>query len=667
MQLTIGCNGINCQNPNCKSCPDFYYFDYTDIESIIESLIQYHHKSNNLCKFLSPIDSDDWFLITMFQQEFLPEYIGDDEINGDATELFGMIIGDFNKFSHIFITSDEKMTHSELFFDVEQMELFYGACKKRSNYLMQFSSQYYELFEQINLNEDLTFHLVRSIFILFLFSPFFDADHVSSHVMPLIYKIMHFDEKTQHVFKAALLNYSVIFELMIETIQECITNFIANRVVRGIAHPHSPENNSFALFIEALSQWNESVQEIIDPKKFINNDFSAQINAKFELKMFLNNAFSFVQTPAILSYPIKIQLLQEENRVLLDKNNQNNINIRRESIGPMTIKFLRNMDNHEFRHQLNINISNEDSEDYGGVTQEFFYCATNQIFSPNNNLFQDTEDGEVWFRTPKYDDEPVFMYKLIGKFVGLAVVNSIALPIRFSPVLFRKMGYILMTYEDLKTLYPSFCDGIDKTVAEKEKGNDISSFGLYFVYGYERFGQSFEEEIIPNGRETLVTNDNLDFFIQSIVDYLLNRSVKDAYEAFVDGFWSVCKSPITECFHYFEYDELISGEKVFDWEGFRSRCLYEGGYAPDSQTIKQFWTVLSELKEEEKTLFLRFVTGNHRPRNLKMTITRTSDRTKLPTAHTCINNLVLPDYQNIEKLRRGISICIQYPDGFGFV
>jgi hypothetical protein len=41
------------------------------------------------------------------------------------------------------------------------------------------------------------------------------------------------------------------------------------------------------------------------------------------------------------------------------------------------------------------------------------------------------------------------------------------------------------------------------------------------------------------------------------------------------------------------------------------------------------------------------------------------DSDKLPCAHTCFNHLLLPDYQNKDKLRERLLIAINNSEGFG--
>jgi ubiquitin-protein ligase E3 A len=74
---------------------------------------------------------------------------------------------------------------------------------------------------------------------------------------------------------------------------------------------------------------------------------------------------------------------------------------------------------------------------------------------------------------------------------------------------------------------------------------------------------------------------------------------------------------------------------------------------------------------EEKRLFLKFATGSDRaPINglahMNFVISRNGDDgDRLPTAHTCFNHLLLPNYGTIEKLRDRLKLAITQSEGFG--
>lgn len=53
---------------------------------------------------------------------------------------------------------------------------------------------------------------------------------------------------------------------------------------------------------------------------------------------------------------------------------------------------------------------------------------------------------------------------------------------------------------------------------------------------------------------------------------------------------------------------------------------------------------------------------------LKLVIARHGpDSDRLPTAHTCFNVLLLPDYKNFDKLKERLLLAITHAKGFGML
>jgi E3 ubiquitin-protein ligase HERC4 len=80
-----------------------------------------------------------------------------------------------------------------------------------------------------------------------------------------------------------------------------------------------------------------------------------------------------------------------------------------------------------------------------------------------------------------------------------------------------------------------------------------------------------------------------------------------------------------------------------------------------------FWKVFSEFTEEDKRLYLKFVTGRGKlpldiaKQNYPHTITVLggNDAT-LPQAHICYNQIDLPKYTNEEVMRKRILTAVQF-------
>lgn len=58
-----------------------------------------------------------------------------------------------------------------------------------------------------------------------------------------------------------------------------------------------------------------------------------------------------------------------------------------------------------------------------------------------------------------------------------------------------------------------------------------------------------------------------------------------------------------------ELELLICGNPVLDMHALEEGTRYDDGYNTDSTTIRHFWSIVHSFQEDEKKLFLRFLTG----------------------------------------------------------
>ena len=121
-----------------------------------------------------------------------------------------------------------------------------------------------------------------------------------------------------------------------------------------------------------------------------------------------------------------------------------------------------------------------------------------------------------------------------------------------------------------------------------------------------------------------------------------------------------------------ELELLICGSKKLDFKELENNTQYVDGYKEDSQIVKWLWEIIQEeLTDQQKRQFLQFSTGCDRApvsglSTLPFYIGRHGpDTERLPTAHTCFNHLLIPEYPSKDKLRVKLLTAIQNSEGFG--
>lgn len=327
----------------------------------------------------------------------------------------------------------------------------------------------------------------------------------------------------------------------------------------------------------------------------------------------------------------------------------------------------------DLQKQLFVEFEGEEGVDEGGLSKEFFTLVIAEIFKPEYGMFYLNSENDYYFfnRVQFQDTEKEYM--LIGMLLGLAIYNCIILDIAFPTVIFKKLSGHKGQFQDLEDFEPDIYRSMSQMLEMPE--SEVADLELTFTASLtSMFGDTEEVELIQDGKNIKITADNRHQYVDSYADFLLNKSIEKSFHAFQRGFDLVTfNSPLTALFRPKELEEIVIGQRQYDWTAFKESCRYDGGFNKDHATIQNFWSVFEDLDENEKKAFLEFFSGSDRVPvgglgKLRPKIQSCGpDSDRLPTAHTCFNILLLPSYTTRDKLKDRLLKAIQNAKGFGMI
>lgn len=186
-------------------------------------------------------------------------------------------------------------------------------------------------------------------------------------------------------------------------------------------------------------------------------------------------------------------------------------------------------------------------------------------------------------------------------------------------------------------------------------------------------------ELIPGGRNIRVTEDNKHKYVDLVAEHRLTTAIRPQINAFLEGFNELIPRDLISIFNDKELELLISGLPDIDLDDMRANTEYSG-YSPASPVIQWFWEVVQSLSKEDKARLLQFVTGTSKvPLEGFSALQGISGSQKfqihkaygspdhLPSAHTCFNQLDLPEYPSKQHLEERLLLAIhEANEGFGF-
>ncbi|KAH7441352.1 hypothetical protein KP509_03G034500 [Ceratopteris richardii] len=397
----------------------------------------------------------------------------------------------------------------------------------------------------------------------------------------------------------------------------------------------------------------------------------------------LNTLVSFCQVPFILSPQAKSKILQVEAEMIKNQVVQASIlqhlsgnlfafpflvlRVRRDHLIQDTLVQL-NVERIDYLKPLKVIFEGEEGIDQGGVTKEFFQLLCRELFNVDYGMFTyEEETRNFWFNPNSMESEETF--ELVGIILGLGIYNNVILDVHLPLVVYKKVLNIKPLLHDLNDLQPQLGKSLQQLL--DYEGDVEETFSLTFQITYDYFGEMKTYDLQPGGGNVPVTNENREKYTELYVKYLLEDSIKDQFQSFNKGFQQVCGHHALQLFHYEELELLICGLPHFDFDALEKVTVYQGGYTKDTGVVKWFWELVKDMPLEEKKALLFFTTGNDRAPVgglgcLPFIIQRNGGETdRLPTAHTCFNVLLLPEYNSKNKLENRLKLAISNSIGFG--
>ncbi|AET41664.1 NEDD4 family E3 ubiquitin-protein ligase Ecym_8394 [Eremothecium cymbalariae DBVPG len=354
---------------------------------------------------------------------------------------------------------------------------------------------------------------------------------------------------------------------------------------------------------------------------------------------------------------------------------QCHIRVRRKHIFEDAYQEIMRQTPEDLKKRLMIKFDGEEGLDYGGVSREFFFLLSHEMFNPFYCLFEySSHDNYTIQINPNSGINPEHLnyFKFIGRVVGLGVFHRRFLDAFFIGALYKMMLRKKVVLQDM--------EGVDSDVYNSLKWileNSIDGIlDLTFSADDERFGELVTVDLKPKDRNIDVTDENKKEYVELFTQWKICSRVEEQFKAFIDGFNELIPEDLVNVFDERELELLIGGIAEIDVEDWKKHTDYRG-YQESDEVIKWFWKCISEWDNEQKARLLQFTTGTSRipvngfkdlqgsdgPR--RFTIEKAGEVQQLPKSHTCFNRVDLPSYPDYETLKQKLTLAVEETIGFG--
>ncbi len=282
---------------------------------------------------------------------------------------------------------------------------------------------------------------------------------------------------------------------------------------------------------------------------------------------------SYISYPFILSPAIKAKVLQLDAQSQMHRGVEAELltailsgqphlvpylilRVRRSHIIQDTMGQLARAPAADLKKPLKVVFEGEEGIDEGGVQKEFMQVVTRQLLDAQFGMFKINEDSNLMYFN-QHTFEIGLEFELIGTLLGVAIYNSIILDIHFPMVVYKRLKGHKPDIHDLTVLDPQLGRNLQKMV--DFEGDVEETFGQVFQVAFEAWGAMVTHDLVPNGGDKHVTNDNVQEYVDRYVQWVLVDSVQQQYDAFHKGFMRVCGGQVRRVFFvsYLLFSETI--------------------------------------------------------------------------------------------------------------
>lgn len=360
------------------------------------------------------------------------------------------------------------------------------------------------------------------------------------------------------------------------------------------------------------------------------------------------------------------------------------LKINRENILDSSVRALKHFGTGDWCKIFEIEFLNEYGLDWGGVRREWYELLCKALFNPQNNcdscmFMRFKNDRQGLIHPNPNSNQKLSMYEFAGKIVGKTLLDSAFGATCKCLVSARFTRSFLAQWIGLRVNYRYFEQDDPDLYVSKIKfilENDVSELDLYFVEEEydKRTGKLLRTfDLIPNGSNIKVTEENKIRYLDSLAQFRLSTSVKEQVEAFLKGLNDLIPDHLLSIFDENEIELLVCGAATYSVSDLRQNHVVTCAVYDFQKVVDWFWKSLATFTEEEFARLLQFTTGcstlppgGFAELNPRFQITSALTYRNLPTAHTCFNQICLPDFDSFEDFDRALRIAItEGSEGFG--
>uniref|UniRef100_A0A671ERB3 HECT domain-containing protein n=1 Tax=Rhinolophus ferrumequinum TaxID=59479 RepID=A0A671ERB3_RHIFE len=203
-------------------------------------------------------------------------------------------------------------------------------------------------------------------------------------------------------------------------------------------------------------------------------------------------------------------------------------------------------------------------------------------------------------------------FKFLGILMGVAIRTKKPLDLHLAPLVWKQLCCVPLTLEDLEEVDLLYVQTLNSILHIEDSGITEESF--HEMIPLDSFvGQSADGKmvpIIPGGNSIPLTFSNRKEYVERAIEYRLHEMDRQV-AAVREGMSWIVPVPLLSLLTAKQLEQMVCGMPEISVEVLKKVVRYRE-VDEQHQLVQWFWHTLEEFSNEERVLFMRFVSGRSR-------------------------------------------------------
>jgi len=326
---------------------------------------------------------------------------------------------------------------------------------------------------------------------------------------------------------------------------------------------------------------------------------------------------------------------------------------------------------------VSVSFEGEKGIDAGGLLRDWFDSVALALENSSKPMMSEIDGLAPAGDDDRFGVEELRDFVALGRFLAAALIRGHPLPLRLCSVCCKILVQTQLSLCDVEMLDPDFCKHRVMPLLQRNGLKNLEAqLGepLTFISAAKnRWGG---KELVANGKLRKVRESDCREYLELLCQDRLVGGKCRSYIALQQGFWDVLPLHLLQRLKVSAADvsAMIAGSNDPDpqeWRLYSNSCCAN---KLQKQVVEWFWDVVqTDFNAQQRCRLLRFATGSSRPPPggfaelhppFAVEVSSLGSEHHLPTAHTCVNKLVLHFYRNKQQLLEKLHSAL-VDDSFG--